>query len=335
LLARGYPIYGDFYPATESNDFANIYALGGFYNGTAPWVNSAATRVYLPWGLGQSYLNSNAAITNFMTFTTPYACRDMDLIYFDAAANSFTYTVDGGPTQTVTNTGASTIKKATAAMRGLANTTHTVVITSQSLANAAIINGMSIYTGLTSFNFGLGVGRLAYAGGLAGDYNTTGGLPVDRCYIMSGRGSGFTSTPFGFPTAPALAMIEIGLNDAINYLNPAITATGLVGPSGLRDCLRRLIEAVRIPGDSSVLLYAPQIADPAYSDTPTGVSFQVYDEFIEVMSTVAQTDRCAFYSAQRQFGQTSVASGLQQSTTDIHPSTAGHTLLANTILGVL
>src|SRR5438874_7072185 len=73
LLLEDVPLYGDFWPSALSTAHS---AYGGFL----PWVN-------------------NGAAAGDMTFTAPYECEGVDLIYLDGNTGTFDVKLDGGAAQ--------------------------------------------------------------------------------------------------------------------------------------------------------------------------------------------------------------------------------------------
>ena len=225
-LLSGYSLYGDFWPTSMSVSFAT-------FGGTPPWVVGATAPTWYRWGMGTLPLFGGTPASPILTFTAPNAGTDLDLIYFDFAAGTFTWTVDGVAQATVTTTGAGYHKRVQVA--GLANTTHTVVLTGQSANYVALWQGIATYGSRTR---GIGFGRIAYSGGLAVDYAGNGN-PPDPCKVWQGYGA--ATTGFGFPTQPSLAIIELGINDC----SDAGSHSGGCGPTQYRRVLARLVQAFR------------------------------------------------------------------------------------------
>ena len=310
-LAPPYRLYGDFWPTSMSASFAT-------FGGTPPWVMND-TPTWYRWGMGALPLYSGAPANPVMTFTTPYACTDLDLVYLDYAAGTWTYTVDGGAAQTVTTTGAGYAKRVQAT--GLANTTHTVAVTGQSASYVALLQGIATYG---SRSAGIGFGRIAYSGALAVDDAASNAVPSDMCQQWQGYGA--TTTGFGFPTQPSLAIVELGINDCAN----AGSHAGGCGPTQYRRVLTRLVQAFRrgVP-NCSVLILGASNPDGVSSDVTSGLfgNPHSWNLYLAAMKDVGATYGCAFVDIHAKWGETGVAQGFQAANQP-HPTDAGQADIA-------
>jgi hypothetical protein len=133
----------------------------------ASWVDKQH-RVWPQWVVGGTWNTlGNGVPAQFaggssgtLTFTSTHAGTILDLYYLNTGA-SFTYTLDGGSSTSVTTTGAQSI--GTLSLTGLANTTHTLVITPGS--NSQILGAFvhsSATVGLQYWNGGMGSSTSTY-----------------------------------------------------------------------------------------------------------------------------------------------------------------------------
>jgi hypothetical protein len=181
---------------------------------------------------GWSKLNSNNTTGAGMlqTFTSPWACTAMDLIYVDylsgtfqfvvdsaTAGNPFTYSIDGqapvaGTTGaaspvTVNTIGLVNVAGATVVRKiqiyGLASGVHTLSWGGQSVANTLLPLGVTAYP-VSNAGVGFQSARIAVGGAAALDYTTGTVYPGDRPSLFSGKvPQSDVTNPGAFTVAPA------------------------------------------------------------------------------------------------------------------------------------
>lgn len=324
LLGRGFPLMGDFYHITQSDQY-NIY-----YTGTPPFtINTTGSTSPFSyyWGRVWYYPATGALSNTPIVFTSPYACTDMDIYWWDTNASSgtWTYNVDGGSTQTVTNTGANKIQKTS--ISGLANTTHVINFLGQSGNYNLFIMGVATYSSRTH---GIGFCRLATSGTAFWNLTTNDGVPADRMQIYSGNNNG---TPnFGFPMQPHLATIAYGINDTTLY-------SIRFGPQGFKDGLRRMIESYRRGRDNcSILLIINPDMDPDSSDEASGALFgntgNGYTLTCDAYYQAARDYNCALVNLNARWGEDPVGQGFLPSGGQ-HPTDVGYADMAAAISQVI
>src|SRR5579859_1985919 len=98
LIGRGLPLGGDYYGCSECIDFEAQYA------GTPPWVVTTVSRTWFSWGFGRLVGYAGGAGVGSVTFVTPYACTEIDILYYchTGVSPTWQYTVDGGAAVVVT-----------------------------------------------------------------------------------------------------------------------------------------------------------------------------------------------------------------------------------------
>ncbi len=296
---------------------------------------------------GFGYCIGQAAKANspLVSCTPPYAVVGFDILYVDYATGSWTYKIDGGVAHTVTCTGAGTIAGSSVkkvSITGLTAGTHTLTINATGTTAAACsILGVTAYAATT----GLAFANMAWAGmGLytgSAPHNAlsdTGAAPVDKRSLYQGY-SGTTASPtaltgLSFPAQPDLAIVALGMNDALQS----------VTKGNFRDALLSLVYALRYgTGDvGSVLIVAPYVADgqlaaaTAVTDQDyTAAASTAYRDIKAAMLEVAQSCCCGFVDVQRLFGRTPYTNGWITSATDGSPTPAGHLKMAVLLNGVL
>lgn len=309
--------YADFYGLAESVSGAPTYPA------TPPWVMNTAPASWSLGGYADFPLWNGAIVATAMaTFVTPDACTKIDIIYanhFAATSSTWTYTVDGGSTQTVTLP-ASSRQTLRVSITGLSNATHTLVINGQSASNAAVIYGVVCYRNLAS---GLGFAKLARQGQVASYFLEDGGVsPASRYLLMQGyTSSAQNDTGFGFPAQPHLAIIALGINDL----------SGMYGADIFEHALSRLVSAFRRGrADCSIVIMAMSNPDGVSSDVtsnlfPNSIS---WPQYVRIMQSVAKTFGCAFIDVHGKWGELGVSSGFQVSN-NAHPTDLGHSDITN------
>jgi hypothetical protein len=326
LLAK-YTHGGDFYGVWYCSDFY-VNVLGSTFAGTPPFVinTTGSGRQWAGGGFGEQVWWTTGSIAgNILTFTTPYACTDIDIITVDYNSGNWTYTVDGGATQTVTipSNDGSTLRRTQ--ITGLSNTTHTVVVTGQSGAQVFVPYGVATYKTRTT---GLRFGWTAVCGAAMPNY-LIGQTPLVGSYTVWQGRSNATLTGFGFPAAPDLFIIALGINDC------QFSGFGM-GLEGYQGALRKLCACIRRgnPG-ASILFVAHNNPSGDVSDVTTPfVNARAWPLFIDRMLNIAIDFNCALVNLHAKWGETGVAQGFQIAGNP-HPNDAGHADIAAVLNGIL
>lgn len=313
--AAGYGTHADFWPIS-SNLVRNPSMTG-----TIPFVITSTGISWAQNGFGELPIWTGAGVGS-ITFTAPYACTALDLVYVDSSqgVGTWTYTVDGGAPVTVTTVGSNTVKRIQ--LTGLANSAHTIVCASQSGNFVLQFCGVSTYAGTT----GVGYGRLAYSGAttVAG-IGQTGFKPSDKPAAYAGLAA--SAVFAGFPLAPHLAIVALGINDN----------TAGIGLDAYRQTLRRLSQALRRGRpDVSIMFVINSVANGVTSDQTSNffgnpTQWPLYQQ---VQRQVAAEFNAAVVDFQAKWGETAVASGFT-ALAQGHPAQAGHDDMATTIYAVL
>lgn len=318
LIARGLPLGGDYYQATDSADFTSGWA-------TPPFTVTSTARTYSFNGLQRAPQFVGAGVGT-VTFVTPYACTDVDILYYSGAAGTWQYAIDGAAPVLVTNGATGANYRVT--LTGLSSAVHTIVCSGQSADNVMTIFGGASYPTAASRLAGIGYGHVGTAGIGMFHSRVTGSGVSDRIRQWSGwAGNANPERGYGFPTAPSLAIIELGINDLAN----------LSSPLGFQGGLRRLIQALRrgVSG-CSILLIGALNADQTNSDVTSG-RFDYSNNwhlYLHEMGKLAVSYNCAFLNVHAKWGETPVAQGFATATNS-HPTAAGHADIANSLLLVV
>lgn len=330
LAASGNSLCADFWPAWTFTANVNTAATGSM-----PYTNPAVVTVY-EGGYGRC-ISAPATTMPWTTFTTPQACTKVEIVYVDFGSGTWDYKIDGGSAVTVTTTnsgsGTAQVKKVT--ISSLANTTHTVAVGNASGTNVLMLVGISCHAATTGLGFiragynALRMVDLGTVNGAAGA-GATSSFPVDKIALWQGMtpgGPGGAATGFGFPTQPALAIIEPFLNDCLYGSHPALARATLV----------RLVRALRRGySNCSILMLLPSLPDGVYSDnTVSGFTSRgtFYGDYKAVARQVADHYQCAYVDIDAKWGPRSLALGFQASA-DLHPNDAGMADIA-TVLSAL
>jgi lysophospholipase L1-like esterase len=318
ILARGYGLYADYWPTTN----CAFFGYTNTWAGTAPWVinsGAAANQLWQLWGLTwTSTWPAAATVSDLLTFTTPYACTTLAIIYYDYAIGTFSYNVDGGAAQTITCAGSGQLKLTTAGLAGLANTAHTIHFTAQSAGNVLCVQG--VQTIKTSGGPGLAFANCAVGGDQVANHVGTAGQPADRIILWQGWTASGTPTGFGFPTQPSLAIISFGLNDVGNGKPLEQYQAGL----------DRMVRAFqRGQGQCSVLFVIHSLGDGVSSDAggneATGQAWSLY---CKAVYDVAALRGCGVADFSQKWGMYPSTNGLIDITKANHPTNAGHADIA-------
>jgi len=324
-LLTKYSQYADFYSVTQST--ANY---GSSYPGTPPFVyNVTAGLTFNIHGYNKAPGWSNTPATPSLTFTTPYACTDIDILYFDLTNGlSWSYNVDAGGAVTVNTAEPADQKVKRITLTGLSNSTHSIVFGDQTATNACIILGVATYKSRTT---GLGFARFAYPAASANDYiNNTVWPTEDRISLFSGVNPQAippnTTYTFGFPTQPHLAVIAFGINDCSNSISTTTFST----------ILQRFITALRNGrSNCSIILVGSCMPNTSHSDVLSGVSNgSNWQNYIDKMKTLAQTNNCAFVNISERWGETPAGKQFMH-TNNVHPYEVGHADIAGVLQRII
>lgn len=314
-----YPINGDFWSCAQTLDVSS--SLVG-----APWVvNSTVGRVYQRYACG-TVPTWTGTPTNVITFTTPYACTDMDIIYYDFATvtGGWTYQVDGGAAVPVTPAGVGYLKRIQ--LTGLGNTAHTINFSQTTASLNLMPYGVATYHSRTA---GIGYANMGASSRALGDNfrQLSGGPLPDNFGAFAGQAA--TATGFGFPMQPSLCIIAMGINDL-----------GQGSGGGLAQfeiCLVRMCRALRRgTPNCSLLFLINSNPDPTFSDVTSGWFGNSYDwgSYIAIYQRVAHMFNAAIFNVSAKWGSTPVAQGFMP-TNQCHPTNAGHADIANVLTNIL
>lgn len=356
LAGSNTPLYADFYPGWSYNTGAGaIDSVGeGF-----PAFTGGSTTYEAGFGTVLAPATTSAWVQTISTGSIPGwtggNCTGFDFVYFDFSANGWAFQIDGGqggsPTVTgaawsagngwyaVTNTGGGAtggnIKKVT--VRGLTSGTHTIQWGQLAAAACMFPIGISLYTGSAG---GIGFVRSGYSGRRAVDTASPAGTSLgyagtlntyvsDRIAPWSGAGpeggtAQISPVPFGFPMQPSLAFVSFGINDCANGISPAAYTAALY----------RYIQALkRGTPKANIAIVALCNPDPYYTDNNIASNAYRYVLWKQAMAETAAAYSCAYVDIDTLFGATPVASGYMVSG-NVHPTTAGHLLIAQTVQAI-
>lgn len=345
LTANGNALGGDHYGLLYSAAFDT--ATSGPTTATPPLVFGGTYNTsYGPNPSGYNYLAyNNVALTPYLTCTPPYNVTGFDIVYVDVSTGSWTYQVDSGSTITVNTTGPGTaagsiVKKVS--ITGLSAGTHTLKINCTSTSTTCNILGITAYA---STSTGLAFGNMGYPGmGLVTGSSAnnaladTGQFPPDRLALYQGY-QGTTASPtalsgFGFPAAPDLAIIAMGVNDGFQGVSRA----------NFRDALDRLVWSIRYgKADAASIIIVAMWGPDGTAASSTAVTNLDYSSTMETpyrdiraaMLEVAQNEQCAFVDVHGFFGRKAVTNGWITSVSNIHPTPAGHLKIAQLFEAIL
>ncbi len=340
LSANNNALGGDFYGVLYSSAINGV--LGGPGTATPPLVlyGTNNSDYYTTYGVLGVNIYVDHSETPFIVCTPPYNVVGFEIVYLDFTAGSWTYKIDSGSAVTVTTTGPATypgaiLKKIS--ITGLSAGSHTLTINAPSGGGALNIEGITAYKATTGLCFAnMGVPGLGLYAGVEGDNNlaTISTFPPDRIALYQGY-QGTTASPsaltgLGFPTQPDLAIVALGVNDAGQS----------VASSDFQTALRRLVWSLRYGKNDacSIILVAMWAPDGDYASsvvitnmdyTSTAKYYTAYRDIRKVMLECAQENNCAFVDVYSAFGRQPIANGWVTSTSDLHPTPAGHLKIAD------
>jgi GDSL-like Lipase/Acylhydrolase family len=307
-LAAQYPLYGDFW--SIANSFLGNNAVSP---PTAhPFTTGGAESIYSGAGYGTCF-NTNG--TGILTFITPYACQSLDIHSFPGFAGTWTYTVDGGGGNVITNNQSQAITRTQ--IRSLANTTHTIVIT----GGVALIAGIFTYNSLTS---GLGFCNQSMQASQS-TFITGNDTTIQALAGMDNNA--YAKGTLGAPALPHLLVLAYGINDLI-HANPL--------PNQFEWVWDNLIQAIRWGNPTcSILMLIPNAGRP-YSDQP--VDFMTaqtdWNGYKQAIYRLAYNNQCAVADIDSRWGRNAFSRGFVNSG-DAHPNDAGFADMAVAIGSIL
>lgn len=318
LIAAGNTLYADYYPICYTS------TLNSTVGASTPWSAIKAAQAHAEYQAGFNLAEgvTTTASADQYTFTSPYACTRMDLWCIDYASGTFDVKIDGGAAQTTTNTGPGTPAGATVkkvSFTSLANTTHTLSIGNSNGGNVIMILGVSCFASTTA---GIGFARMGLPGlaavnlatpvGAATGSSGVGSWPTDKIGLHSG------SAVAGFPTQPALAVIELSVNDATYGMNV----------ESYRYAIGRLIQSLRKGYlNCSIVFVLPSYPYNQYADSNIGGRPYHHLRIKATVEAMAAQFCCAVVDIDTKWGETPFGQGFLTNN-DIHPTDAGHADIA-------
>lgn len=209
LVSAGYTLDGSFGLVQA---YTNNSGYWPEYTTTGTWTAGL--------GLNPTLIGTTSAT---MTFTSTNTGTIIDIRYLNTGA-SFSYTVDGGASTNVTTNGGQSV--GVQSITGLANTTHTVVITSGSNTQIVALHVHSAATsGIQFWNAGIGSSR------------------TDHWY---NGGAWYAGSKLVSAWSPNMTTIKLGINDATAQAVP---------PANYQANMQAMITQALTTGD--VLLLTP------------------------------------------------------------------------------
>ena len=339
-LAAQYGVWGDFYHARM-----NVVDAPSF-TGTPPFVNGGAGTTQQFQGYGS--LDTWAATgSTLLTFNTPYACTQVDIIYLDSVgASPPQYAVDGGSLvafPALTGTG----KQLRLSITGLAATTHSIALRQQTASSLRVM-GCACYPTGSAASSGLGWARMNYPGSAAMFYLFQGGYPsifpggydqvdyLTDCTSVPGVRP--ITTGFGFPTGGTPAAVDITGKIHLVYIvadlmgndcNQALAGPNPTDPEGSHEAMRRICSAVRRASDDvSIALVIPSLPDGMYSDLLTANTISYawsWENYKSKAWDLGREFNALVIDSDADFGSLGVANGYQTQTVGgFHLTNTGH-----------
>jgi hypothetical protein len=321
--------------------YGTINAGPGTITGVDPGarvVLAAGASISRATGAWEGGIKLQGGNSNTATYTLA-ACTEIDIYAWDGGKGTFRYAVDGGSTTTVgayTNDGANNYTYNKTTITGLANTTHTLVITSSVTAGATGDNYIAaVVPRLTTT--GVLVNRIARSGYtsqvLVGQDSNLSGLSADvRSRLIAAE----TKAP-----VPHLAVLAMGTNDFKLQNSTDVSSTAIPGstPTTFKANLTTFATQVIANGGCVLLLGEPR---REATDYPSPVTY-TEQQYIDAMRSLAQaTDHVAFMDMGDLFGNNASgqALGFQYSSGagggwSVHPTLAGHGAIAHAVHAVL
>jgi hypothetical protein len=306
-----------------------LYAGGGA-NGAEPFLQvSGIGRVGDSNGWWrQAWWTDTTAMTTtgtaLMRFNPPAGTLRLDVISANRGAGTYRVNVLGTPgagDQTITLTASDGSVQANTVYSSASPLAQFVYFGGQSGSGIMRVNGVMAYKHATA---GIQYGRMAYGGRTFGEFAQVAGslVPTDKPKGLFRTDDGYT----GFPRNPSLVFLAAGINDNSQGLQA-------YGPDGYRAGLERTIQWIRRYTPTASICIALPWHSTDGDDQQNQVNNESWGAFCLAARVVAERWNAAFLDFQPLFGLTPVADGYV--TTDAHPTRAGYTKIADTILGVL
>lgn len=260
------------------------------------------------WTLGSGwtqFTTNAAAATNgaVATCVTSQACTTVELYYRDVSGSATaSVTVDGANAQTITTTGTSAMKKLT--WTGLANTTHTIVLTTTS-ATSFTLFGAGAYnaSGLVAQNMA------AYGTQVTTDWGTSYFSYASVVQLLFGGTVTAPATTAGVGNGlahPTVLHVQLGVNDIKNTTTSAATIAAAIQT------------LVGYFAGAEVYLHAQ-----LQPNTTLGVTQAEWEEYVAALYALADTlDVPLFDWHHRSGGITTALANGAMSSDGLHPTAA-------------
>jgi lysophospholipase L1-like esterase len=249
------------------------------------------------------------ATSSTVTYTTVEPCTSLEIHWFNNIGNPATVLIDGVPpasNSTITPAGGTTI--GSAVYGGLANTTHTVKITTT--GSAFVLHGIDCYSaaGFVVDNFG-------YSGSSTKDWV---GTAWNSSLTLALRGAGRNSSGIN------VAVLALGTNDAIRDR----TSSNGTDPVTYQTNLNSIAQSIAVAHETMLISQPPTVT---YIDNTAGVTpyaTAVYAIAASLnMRMVDMYDRWVSYSD-------AMTTGLISSD-GVHPGDAGYREYAKAVAALL
>lgn len=254
------------------------------------------------------YLVSGA----ILTYTVP-ACTNIDVYYWESSGTgAFTVTIDGSGNSVAFGSGDQVYKKVS--FTGLANTTHTVVITTAAITTQV---GLGYHSG-----YGVTIGRFGRGGFGASDSIGLGDFNV----LTPAASKANALNSYGM-IANALTIVAFSNND---YRRQDAYGNSL---AEYESSLRAIVAKVAAAGGCTLLLAMTE-RDPAHPTPANGPIAQL--AYWDIMKKIAQdTDHVAHARMIDVLGAWAVAKAAGLLLDGEHPSRPGYGLIAASLFGLL
>lgn len=237
----------------------------------------------------QLHRRCNVAGKSYTTAFT-HAGTEVEILTF-GNGTALTYSIDGGAPVTITPSGSSTIQKTS--VTGLANTKHTVTVTTTTSAGYAYLLGIALYQAK-----GLQVANFGYSGSFSLNWtpNAIGGSDIFY--------SPYRDVVTGWKAD--VVVVEIGANELIHDKGAAALATNL----------QTVVSSLKAAGADVVLVVDP----PIYSATKT----TWMAEFYPVLYNVADANKVPLVDFTAHWINRDVGAALDFYADQWHPSAKGY-----------
>lgn len=303
LLAQSYPSYADWWETANSTSFWT-YASGGPEppDQHQPWSFTSGAQWHR-WGLGALPVMPQA---DSATFTLPTAGA-VDVLLYDDAPGTWTYTVAGVPRQVDMH---GTHQLVRVRLDGLTAAGQTVTFGGQTGDAVMLLQGAIV----ARAQAGVSMARCGVAGGSLADYAAAGARPADRFALWSAP---------GIPTAPAAAVVAFGVNDC---------QFDAQGAQVFGQRLRKLLDGLRAGvRDCSLIVVAdcnPTYIQGAFQNAAN------WPQYVGAMQVVASDYGAAFVNFEAKWDERAVDLGFVPPNNG-HPTADGHADMGNVIGALL